>query len=151
MASPRAVRGVAAVFAATLALLPLAADAADGAAIFAEICSACHQPNGEGAPGIAPSLHSSVWQRLGDKAPQYVAMVLLNGLTGKLEVDGEVFTTGMPTQVALDDEHLSAVANHVLKTFNNLPGETTPAQFAALRATPKKSAEIKAFRAGAGP
>lgn len=140
----------AAAFAAAVSVAPLTAQAADGATIFAEICSACHQPGGEGAPGVAPSLHSSVWGRLGDKAPQYIAMVLVNGLTGKLEVDGEVFMSGMPVQAAMSDEELAAVANHVVKTFNKLPAEVTPDQIAAARTAHKSAAQIKAFRAGGG-
>lgn len=140
----------AAAFAAALSFVPGLARAEDGATIFADICSACHQPGGEGAPGVAPSLHSSVWPVLGDQAPRYITLVLLNGLTGRLEVDGEVFNGGMPMQAAMSDEQLAAVANHVLGSFNGMSGKVTTDLVASLRNTPHKAAEIKAIRAGSG-
>lgn len=140
----------AAALAAAVAACSVAppAMAADGAAIFANDCSACHQPDGEGAPGVAPPLRSSVWPTLGASAPRYIGLVLLNGLTGKLVVDGQVFNGGMPTHEALSDEDLAAVATHVLKTLNGLGAEVSPEAIAKLRGAQKQPSELRAIRAG---
>lgn len=142
-----------AAFAATLAVVGAtapAARAADGAAIFADRCAACHQADAEGAPGVAPPLRSSVWPVLGETAPRYISLILLNGLTGRLEVDGQVFNGGMPTHASLSNEELAAVANHILHTVNGLTVSATPDLIASLRSTPRRAAELKAMRAGSG-
>lgn len=126
------------------------ARAEDGAALFAERCAACHQAGGEGAAGVAPPLRSSVWEKLGPAAPRYVALVLLNGMTGKLEVDGQQFNGGMPIQAAQSDAELAALATHVLRDFNGLDQAVAAADIAALRGVAKKPSELKAIRAGAG-
>lgn len=148
MARPARVLAVAALAAVVVGAGPVRAE--DGAALFAERCAACHQPGGEGAAGVAPPLRGSVWQRLGPAAPRYLALVLLNGMTGKLDVDGQEFNGGMPIQSAQSDEELAALATHVLKGFNGLDHTVVAPDIAALRGQVRRPAELKAIRAGSG-
>jgi len=87
--------------------------ATDGAALYAQHCAACHQPDGQGTVGLAPALKGPHWQRLGsDRA--YLPQVLVYGLSGLIVVNGERHVGSMPAFGAqLDDESLAAVANHV--------------------------------------
>lgn len=86
---------------------------AQGAALYAQHCAACHQADGSGTVGLAPSLKGEHWARLGaDKS--YTAAVLLHGLSGPIVVNGQRFVGSMPGFAAqLDDESLAALASHL--------------------------------------
>ena len=121
--------------AALLAALP--AGAADGAALFKQHCAICHQESGAGTPGLAPGLLGPHWQKLGAERA-YMVTVLLKGLSGPIKVDGQAFVGSMPAMAAtLDDEALSAVANH-LRGLQGAAADKpyAPADFADLRGKP---------------
>jgi mono/diheme cytochrome c family protein len=86
---------------------------AQGVALYAQHCAACHQGDGSGTVGLAPSLKGEHWARLGaDKS--YTAAVLLHGLSGPIVVNGQRFVGSMPGFAAqLDDESLAALASHL--------------------------------------
>jgi len=124
-----------------------AALAADGKAVYAEICQACHQAGGKGAPGVAPPLVSSVIKGVARQAPDYVPLVVLNGLSGGIEVAGISYHLVMPPQAALDDAEIAAVATYVYGTLNGQRAvRFTPDQIAKLRTTPTSAAALRAVR-----
>ncbi|BBE72414.1 c-type cytochrome [Oharaeibacter diazotrophicus] len=133
---------------AALAALVAPALAADGKAVFETVCVACHQEGGVGAPGLAPPLvDPELWSRLGDKAGAYVTGVLVAGLSGKIEAVGQTYVgVAMPSQEALSDEELVAVATYVLHDLNHLdvaipaPPRADPPSHKALRAMRKGDA-----------
>lgn len=104
-----------------------AVHAADGAALFAQHCAACHQVDGSGTVGLAPPLKGDHWARLGaDRA--YLAGVLVHGLSGPIKIGGQTFVGSMPSFGAqLDDATLADIATHVRK----LQGAQDAAPFAA--------------------
>jgi mono/diheme cytochrome c family protein len=127
----------AAAFAAAL-LLPMAAAAADGAALFAQHCASCHQADGSGTVGLAPPLKGEHWARLGaDRG--YLPMVIVHGLAGPIKLGGgQTFVGSMPSfGPQLDDEAVAALAGHVRR----LQGSSD---------APPTAAEVKAERAKAG-
>lgn len=87
--------------------------AADGAALFAQHCAACHQADGSGTVGLAPSLKGEHWAKLGaDRS--YLPTVLVHGLAGPIKVNGQNFVGVMPPFGAqLDDAVLAAIATHL--------------------------------------
>lgn len=93
---------------------PLAAVAqADGAALFAQHCAACHQPDGAGTVGLAPSLKGEHWARLGAERG-YLPMVMVHGLSGPIKLGGSTFVGSMPAFGAqLDDVAIAALATQV--------------------------------------
>ncbi len=99
----------------TMALLAVAASAAaaDGAALFAQHCAACHQADGAGTVGLAPSLKGEHWSRLAaDRG--YLPTVLVHGLSGAIKLGTQVFVGSMPPFGAqLDDGAIAALASHV--------------------------------------
>jgi mono/diheme cytochrome c family protein len=108
--------------------------AADGAALFAQHCAACHQADGSGTVGLAPSLKGEHWAKLGGDRG-YLPTVLLKGLSGPIKVSGQIFVGSMPAFAEqLDDATLAALASHVRR----LQGATDDKPFAA--------DEIKALR-----
>lgn len=122
--------------------------AADGAALYSEHCAACHQPQGQGAAGLAPPLVSGVLKRAGEgEARGYVALVILNGMSGPLQVEGQLFMSAMPGQSALADADVAALASYVLGTLNGLEvPPITPGDVASWRAAPTDHAALRALR-----
>lgn len=127
--------------------------AADGAEVFESVCAACHQSGGTGAPGLAPPLvDPALWQRLGDKAPEYVANVMIAGLTGTITAGGQgYYGLAMPSQEYLSDEELLAAAAYVLQDLAGSKLAVTPEAIAAARAAPLGHKALIALRKGGTP
>jgi mono/diheme cytochrome c family protein len=122
--------------------------AADGAALYAQHCAACHQAEGQGTVGLAPALKGEHWQRLG-RDRGYLPQVLVHGLSGPITVNGERHAGSMPAFGGqLDDEALAAVASH-LQGFvqSRADAAYTAAELRAVReagGSPPKSRERRA-------
>jgi mono/diheme cytochrome c family protein len=103
---------------ALAALLGVAAHAEppDGRAVFNQQCAVCHQPNGEGAAGQFPPLAHNPDLFL---SPDYPARVLLFGLSGKINVNGQTFDSTMPPLDVLSDQQIAAVVAYVRSNFGN--------------------------------
>jgi mono/diheme cytochrome c family protein len=91
------------------------ASAKTGAEIFAVTCASCHQAKGEGVPDRYPPLAGSEWVS-GD--PDRMLRIVLHGLTGEVEVEGEMFTGLMPAWGPnLNDPQVAAVVSYVRDRF----------------------------------
>ena len=112
---------------AACAALSMPVLAADGAALYAQHCAACHQGDGGGTVGLAPTLKGEHWGKLGaDRG--YLPMVLVHGLSGAIKVGSATFVGSMPPFGAqLDDAALAAIATHV----RQLQGAAAEAPFTA--------------------
>jgi mono/diheme cytochrome c family protein len=92
-------------------------------------CATCHQPNGQGTPGIYPPLAKSDW--LDDD--ERLIKLTLKGLWGPIEVAGQHFdpTKGVPPMMGfgamLNDIELAAVLSYVRQSFGN-DGELVTAE-----------------------
>jgi len=121
---------------ATFALITLAASGplqADGAALYATHCVACHQPDGNGAEGLAPPLAGVLAKRAqSDSGREYLAQVLVSGMVGNITSRGVKYNGNMPP-AALSDEELSAVMGYVLARFNDSPLQIPVTLFASAR------------------
>lgn len=103
----------------------------DGAAAYA-VCSSCHQGNGEGIPGAFPPLAGHA-PELYQADPGFPILVLLYGLMGQIEVNGQTYNGLMPAHAHLEDAELAAILNHVMTAFGNeelLPDTWEPYQAA---------------------
>lgn len=117
-----------------VAALALPAAAQDGTALFNQTCAPCHQPDGAGTVGLAPSLKGDHWAKLGADR-RYLPTVLVHGMAGMIKVNGQPFVGSMPAFGGqFDDATLAALANHVRK----LQG--------AADAQPYTAADLKAAR-----
>lgn len=123
------------------------AHAADGAALYAQHCATCHQPDAAGTVGLAPALKGEHWKRLGAQR-DYLPTVLLKGMAGSIKVNGQTFVGSMPGFAGqLDDAALAAIANHLA----TLQGDAQRAPYAAadfepLRAAKGDPAQTRALR-----
>lgn len=98
---------------ALMALAPLLAFASpgdDAPPLFQARCVPCHGNQAVGTPGLAPPLAG----RLPASAREQVILTLLNGLTGEINVGGEVFDGVMPSFASVADSDLAAVANYLI-------------------------------------
>ena len=122
--------------------------AADGAKVYAEHCAACHDVAGNGITGFAPALAGPAAARI--KAPggrEYVAQVVVNGITGGFELGGQRQLGVMPSFATVSDADLAAALNQVLVGFNAaaLPADFKPiidAEIAAARALPRAPRDL---------
>ena len=103
-----------------------------GKPIYDTQCAQCHQANGQGIPGSFPPLTQTEWV-LGDKGR--LVRLLLNGMQGRLEVEGEVYNGAMilPSP-SLTDEQIAAVLTYVRQHFGNDADAVTPDEVASVRA-----------------
>jgi nitrite reductase (NO-forming) len=89
-----------------------------GQALFAGTCSVCHQGNGAGLPGVFPPLAKSDFLA----ADKNRAMrVVLNGLSGKVTVNGNEYNSVMPPMNQLNDDEIANILTYVLNSWGN-PG-----------------------------
>jgi mono/diheme cytochrome c family protein len=98
------------------AMLVAAMDAAvaDGAQIFDTSCAFCHQSGGVGVPGQFPRLAG----RAGDMASKpegkkFLPQVLLNGMSGRITVDGEQILGIMPGFDTMSDDDMAALLTYL--------------------------------------
>ncbi len=102
---------------ASAASAPAAApEKADGATVFNEQCTACHQPKGEGVAGQFPPLAGNRDIFLSADFP---ARVVLFGLKGKIDVEGHAFDAEMPPLDVLSDAQIAAAVNYVRNAWGN--------------------------------
>lgn len=100
-----------------------------GRAVYANVCAACHQPSGLGAPGIAPPLRDSDYA-LGDA--RRAAAIVLAGLHGPIEVAGRAWDLEMPAWSATDDE-LASVLTYVRREWGHTASPVTENDVRAAR------------------
>jgi mono/diheme cytochrome c family protein len=115
------------------AAAPAAPVKVDGAAVFKDQCSACHQENAEGVPDAFPPLAHNADLFL---SRDYPAHVVLFGLSGKIAVNGKNFDSAMPPLDVLSDAQIAAAVNYVRSNFGNAelrPKNMTPVDAAAIK------------------
>jgi mono/diheme cytochrome c family protein len=102
-----------------------------GAQIFSSTCAACHQAQGEGTDRYPP-LAGSEWV---NGPESRVVRLILPGLTGDVEVQGQVYNGAMPPWgSALSDAEIAAVATYIRSSFGNQSLPSTAATVAQERA-----------------
>jgi mono/diheme cytochrome c family protein len=122
--------------------------AADGESLFNGSCALCHQKGGAGSIGLAPPLTDKpLWNRLGGRAPTYLAGVMLAGMSGTIEVLGTKYSAlVMPPQSQMTDDELAAIGNYVLSTLNDCRAELLTSAVATLRSAPLSHAKLRELR-----
>ncbi|MEY2688464.1 MAG: hypothetical protein RL375_2662 [Pseudomonadota bacterium] len=141
---------LAALTLAGLMALPAQAQSPDGAALFAQHCAPCHQPDGTGTVGLAPSLKGDHWVKLA-RERSYIPTVLINGLSGPITVNGARFSGSMPPfGPQLDDAQMAAVTNHLRQLQGTPADEATYVadEFKAARQQPGSPPQSRVKRAG---
>ncbi len=103
----------------------------DGATVYASTCSACHQANGEGTPGLFPPLAGSPFVTGGTAR---LVRIVLSGMSGPVTVRGATYEGQMPPWKQLSDAELAAVLTYVRASWSNGAPAVGAAEVAAERA-----------------
>ena len=137
--------------------LVFSADLADprypgGAASFQANCAVCHGPKGAGQPSLAPPLTSYPARYAANpEGRRQLAMTVLNGMFGGIDVEHSHYDFKMPDFAQLDDDTLAAALNFVVFDLAHAADGTKPltaAEIALERKTPMDGAAVRAHRAG---
>jgi mono/diheme cytochrome c family protein len=101
-----------------------------GRTVYSTICIACHQPNGNGLAGLAPSLVGSEWVNGPEDQP---IRIVLQGLTGAIDVGGQKWQLEMPGLPHFSDQEVAAVLTYIRREWENDGEAVTPEQVADVR------------------
>ena len=131
-----------------MALLTLPVSAETPEELFDIHCAACHNTGGIGNPGLAPPLNRpAFWQAFGDQAPDYLAGVVVSGLAGKLDVQGQLYIgLIMPPVASATDEELVEIGTWVLQTLGETDGVLTQDLLDTARDLRPSHADLRAMR-----
>jgi mono/diheme cytochrome c family protein len=93
-----------------------------GAAIFNERCALCHQADGHGAPGVAPSLAGTLARyTTTPDGIKYLSQIVLCGMVGKIATEGHSFSGLMPNFGGdFSDAQIAGVVDYVLEKYNGV-------------------------------
>lgn len=111
---------------------------AKGEKVYTRNCLACHQKSGGGVPHLNPPLVETEWV-LGDE--ERLIKVILNGLNGKIEVNGETYTNAMASYAQLSDQEIAAVLTYVRNSWGNDASEISVEKVATVRAQNDQDAQ----------
>lgn len=104
---------------------------AQGEQVYQTVCIACHQANGAGLAGAFPPLAGSDWVAGNEHR---LALIVLHGLMGPIEVNGQPWNSVMPPLGAtLGDEKIAAVLSFVRSSWGNSSPEVSPELVKTLR------------------
>jgi mono/diheme cytochrome c family protein/glucose/arabinose dehydrogenase len=88
-----------------------------GKTTYATLCAACHQPNGAGQDGLAPTLIDSEWV-IG--RPEVLPRIIIHGLSGPIKVNGTPWSLEMPPLgAALTDEQVAGVSTYIRREWEH--------------------------------
>lgn len=109
---------------------------AEGKNVFNANCAMCHQPNGEGVPTVFPPLAKSDYLQKLSAAEQRDTLISipLNGLSGKIAVNGQEYNSAMPALTTLKDSDIAAVLTYVTNSWGNSARVFSPDEVKAARA-----------------
>lgn len=105
-----------------------------GGALFKGTCSVCHQENGAGLANTFPPLAKSDYLAAD---PKRAIQITLNGLTGKVTVNGVTYDSTMPPMTQLNDDEVANILTYVNNSWGNTGATITAKQVAEVRATSK--------------
>lgn len=105
-----------------------------GKNLFIANCSACHQTDGAGMPGVFPPLAKSDYL-MADKTRSIG--IALKGHSGQLLVNGKTYDGVMPAMTHLNDDQVASILTYIRNSWGNKGEPVTPAEVKAVRAQQK--------------
>jgi mono/diheme cytochrome c family protein len=136
--------------AAAAFLLPPMAQAAPADPTYTSRCAMCHQTGAVGLPGQYPRLAGRVGVMASKpEGRRYLALVLLNGMIGSIDVEGKPIFGVMPTFASVKDQDIANTLNYLiaLQPPAKKPAAFTAAEIAKVRAEPRiAGAQVSAQR-----
>lgn len=103
-----------------------------GKKVYATICQACHQPTGQGMPGIFPQLAGSEWVQGNEER---IILIVLHGLHGPITVEGKQYDNVMAALgSAMKDDQVAHVLTYIRQEWGNNAPEVKAETVARVRA-----------------
>jgi mono/diheme cytochrome c family protein/glucose/arabinose dehydrogenase len=107
-----------------------------GKDLYPFVCGACHQPHGDGQPGLAPPLRDTEWT-LGSESR--LIRIVLHGMRDAIMVKGEKWELNMPSfGEALEDDMIADLLTYVRREWGH---SASPISEAAVRKVREQEAE----------
>lgn len=98
---------------------------------YEQVCITCHMADGNGTPGVFPSLVGSEWVNTAEaKVP---ISIVLHGLQGPISVKGETYEAVMQPWGMIPDADIAAILTYVRSSWGNSASAVTPEQVKAIR------------------
>ena len=111
----------------------------DGAGLFDASCAFCHQAGGVGVPGQFPRLAGRAGEIASKpEGKKFLPLVLLNGMSGRISVDGEQILGIMPGFDTMSDDDMAALLTY-LTGLEHAPIGYTADDIKTARAQPRLS------------
>lgn len=101
-----------------------------GEALFQKNCSSCHQTSGQGVPHVYPPLVQSSWLLRDKETP---IRIVLMGLQGNIEVEGQTYTGAMTPFRTLSDKQIALILTHERSSWGNQAPAVSEPEVAAVR------------------
>ncbi len=111
---------------------------AGGEKVYSIYCGTCHQRDGKGASGRFPPLAKSSWVT-GNK--EKLITIVLKGLEGPIDVNGEEFNATMPQHSFLGNAEIANVLTFIRGNFGNQASAITPEEVEKVRTSVSKTPE----------
>ena len=87
-----------------------------GKLIYDKYCLTCHKADGLGVPNVHPPLGPGSWV---ERDPKVLVSIMMKGLNGKIEVNGKVYNSFMPSHANLSDQEVADVLTYIRTSFGN--------------------------------
>jgi len=111
--------------------------ASNGSQVFDTSCAFCHQAGGVGVPGQFPRLAGRVGEIASKPdGKKFLPQILLNGMSGRVTVDGEQILGIMPGFDSMSDDDMAALLTY-LTGLDHAPVAYTADDIKAARAQPR--------------
>jgi mono/diheme cytochrome c family protein len=105
-----------------------------GKKVYFEQCLSCHQADGLGVQNMNPPLVKTKFI-LGDKSQ--LIQIVLNGMTGETEINGDIYHNVMAPHKDLSDQQIADVLTYIRNNFGNKASSITPLLVKTVRAKTK--------------
>jgi nitrite reductase (NO-forming) len=106
-----------------------------GAVLYNGTCSVCHQNNGAGLPDVFPPLAKSDYL-MRDRV--HAIEVVLNGLAGKITVNGKDYDSVMPPMSQLTDDEVANILTFTMNSWGNSAEAISASEVAKIRSSTKR-------------
>ncbi len=120
---------------------PAQLDLSAGEAVYTANCAACHQATGQGVAGAFPPLAGHV-PVLYNADRSYLINLLLYGLQGEIQVQGQTYNGVMPAWQQLSDEDIANVLNYASNAWGNADALQNFQPYTAADITPVRDAGL---------
>ena len=104
---------------------------AEGEKNYQTYCMTCHMKDGYGVPNLNPPLGETEWVT-GDE--ETLIEIVLNGRTGEMEVNGDIYNGVMIPHSHLSDKEIASILTYIRSSFGNRSGPISEKQVATVRA-----------------